>query len=204
MNKYSWTDFKNICKNNFLTILMEEKSSYYLLLAQNGPALYRCDLQKEIVPSAEQIDFETNYKSNCNKKVNRNDAFAEKTLPTGKKLFRRAHGVQHTLVANSDNIVEFIVPYAWCKITTMEVVGLSEITKADLCIMDTPTGTYSTIPNYKLNQFGFNVNISKNYYRDHSEYDADLYAGMVVKVVLKNNTSNTETVGINFTLHEVV
>lgn len=202
MNKYSWTDFKAICRTNFLTMLMEEKNSYYLLLAQNGPVIYRCDLQKD--ESTDQIDFETNFKANCNKKVIRNDAFVEKTLPNGKKLFRRAHGIQHTLFANSDNIIEFVVPYNWCKITTMEVIGLSEMLKIDLSVMDTPAGTYSTIPNYKLNQFGFNVNASKNYYKDHSEYDADLYLGMIVKIVIKNNTTNTETIGINFTLHEVV
>lgn len=204
MTKHSWTNFKNLCKANSLTILMEEKESYYLLLAENGPVKYRCDLSKETPVSADQLDFETNFKSNTNKKVDRSDPFAEKTLSTGKKLFRRAHGVQRTLVANADNVIEFTVPYAWCKITTMEIVGLTEMLKADLCIMDTATGSYSTVPNYQLNQFGFNVNVSKDFYKDHSQYDADLYIGMKIKVVIKNNTANTPTIGVNFTLHEVV
>jgi hypothetical protein len=121
-----------------------------------------------------------------------------------KKLYRRSRGIQKILNANSDTVIEFEIPYAWCKITTMEIVGLPEMMKADLFIMDSSAGTYTGVPNYQLNQFGFNVNASKDYYKDHSEYDADLYMYMVVKVVIKNHTSNTPTIGINFTLHEVV
>lgn len=121
-----------------------------------------------------------------------------------KKLFRRAIGIQTTLNSEADTVIEFEVPYAWCKITSIEIVGLPEIMKADLFIMDSNAGTYTGVPNYQLNQFGFNVNVAKNYYKDHSEYEADLYMYMVVKVVIKNHTTNTSTVGINFTLHEVV
>lgn len=121
-----------------------------------------------------------------------------------KKLFRRAYGIQGTLIANGNTTIEFTVPYAWCKITTMEIVGLPEMMKVDLCIMDSPLGLYTGVPNYKLSQFGFDVNVAKNYYKDHSEYDADLYMNMVIKVIIKNDTANTPTIGINFTLHEVV
>lgn len=131
--------------------------------------------------------------------------FASKELPDiQKKLFRRAHGFQHNLVANSENIIEFIIPYAWCKVTTLEIINLPAMMQCDLTICDTSTGTYSTIPNYKLNQFGFNVNVAKNYYKDHSEYDADLYLGMKVCLILKNTSNFTDTIGINLTLHEVV
>lgn len=212
MNKYNWTNFKTICKNNFLTMLMEEKDSYYLLLAENGPIVYRCDLQKD--SSSDQTDFETNFKSNCNKKVLRNDAFAEKTLSNGKKLFRRAWGIKSTLLSSADTTIEFTIPYAWCKITTMEIVGLSKMMSVDLTVHADVNGSFKTsidgsviptgVPKYKLNQFGFNVNASKDFYKDHSEYDADLFQGMIIRVVIKDGDSTTPTIGINLTLHEVV
>jgi hypothetical protein len=131
--------------------------------------------------------------------------FHSKELPDiQKKLFRRSRGVQATLNPNGNTVIEFIIPYNWCKITTIEVVGLTHMVKVDFSIIDTPVGTYSTVPNYKLNQFGFNVNMSKDYYRDHSEYDADLYLGMVIQLVVKNDTDTTPLIGVNFTLHEVV
>lgn len=131
--------------------------------------------------------------------------FSLKELPDiQKKLFRRATGIQHTLIANQDNVIEFSIPYAWCKITTLEIIGLTEMMKIDLFITDSNLGRYTGVPNYQLNQFGFNVNVAKELYKDHSEYDADLYMYMIIKVVIKNHTNLTPTVGINFTLHEVV
>lgn len=214
MKKYSWTEFKTLCKNNFLTMLMEEKETYYILITSNGPLVYRCDLQKNEIPNSEQIDFETNFKNNCNKKVLRNDAFAEKTLPSGKKLFRRAWGIKSTLQSSGDTTIEFIVPYIWCKITTMEIVGLPKMMSVDLTVHADINGAFKTslegsliqtgVPKYKLNQFGFDVNASKDFYKDHSEYDADLFQGMIIKIVIKGGDVNTPTVGVNLTLHEVV
>jgi len=36
-----------------------------------------------------------------------------------------------------------------------------------------------------------------------SKYDADLVAGMILRVVYKEGNGMTKTVGINFDLHEV-
>lgn len=123
-----------------------------------------------------------------------------------KKLFRRAHGIKQTLNANGNTTIEFEVPYTWAKITTMEVVGLPEMMQVDVTVHDTTTGTYSQtgISKFQLNKFGYDINIAKNYYRDHSEYDADLYQGMFIRMVIKNTTNLTPEIGINITLHEVV
>ena len=137
----------------------------------------------------------------------KNYPFSLKELPDiQKKLFRRAHGIKSTLNPNGNTEIEFTVPYSWAKITTMEVVGLPEMMQADVTIHDTINGTYSQtgISKFQLNQFGFNINLAKDYYKDHSEYDADLYQGMIIKIVIKNNTSLTPEIGINIILHEVV
>jgi hypothetical protein len=137
----------------------------------------------------------------------KNYPFCLKELPDiQKKLFRRAHGVSAALNANGNTTIEFEVPYTWAKITTMEVVGLPEMMQADVTIHDTTNGTYSGTgqSKYQLNKFGYDINLAKNYYRDHSEYDADLYMGMIIRMVIKNTTSLTPTIGVNITLHEVV
>ena len=67
-----------------------------------------------------------------------------------------------------------------------------------------PTGTFSTVPNYMLNQFGFNVVVSELLYSDKSDYDADLIKDMKVKLVYKNDTNASKEVGVNITFHEVV
>lgn len=131
--------------------------------------------------------------------------FASKELPElQKKLFRRHYGVETTLVPNSDSVIIFTIPHAWCKITTVEIVGAPYKLLCDFEVLDSVAGTYTTIPNYVLNKFGFNVNIAKDFYKDHSEYDADLYAGMQLRVTLKNPGTAVDNVGLNIILHEVV
>lgn len=131
-----------------------------------------------------------------------------------KKLFRRAHGIKATLNASGDTQIELTVPYNWAKITTIEIVDLPEVMQADLTVHADVNGDFKTsvdgtvistgVSKYKLNQFGFDVNIAKNYYKDHSEYDADLFLGMIIRITIKNLTNLTPTIGVNFTLHEVV
>ena len=130
--------------------------------------------------------------------------FSSKELPTGEKLFRRKYGYKLTLLENSVTTFDITVPYQSQKVNEAQIIGCNSGVTVNFKILDTPLGTYSGTPNLMLDQFGFNVNVAKNYYRDHSEYDADLYVNMQIKVTIKNNTDLTPTIGINFTLHEVV
>lgn len=68
-NKYNWTDFKSEVSNKELQILMTETSVMYYLSAPNGPIFFRCDLPKTIPASADQLDFEANFKSLTNPKI---------------------------------------------------------------------------------------------------------------------------------------
>lgn len=128
--------------------------------------------------------------------------FTAKTTKDG-KLFRRLHGVTVELVAAGDTVVEFNVPYIKCKITEVQVAWAPEGVTVDLQVLDTPTGTISTIPNYMLNQFGFNVPIQKDFHKDASTYDADLIQNMKIKLTL-HNPSTAKTIGVGFVLHEVI
>jgi len=131
--------------------------------------------------------------------ITRPTAFASKTID-GKGLFKRVHGVR-IMTAIGVNTIEFVIPYNQCKITGVELIGASSCDLIDLEVYDTPTGTISTIPNYKLNQFGFAVNVAKDYYAHRSEFDSDLIKDMKIKVNI--DAQAVGYIGLNLILNEV-
>lgn len=118
------------------------------------------------------------------------------------KLYKRVHGVTKACVAGA-NTIDFDIPYDHVKITELEIMWAPEGATVDLMILDDDLGTYSTIPNYLLNQFSFDANIAKDQYKHHSSYDADLYLNMTVSVVIYLPTGTDKTIGVNFGLDEV-
>lgn len=128
--------------------------------------------------------------------------FASKIVAGG-KLYRRKHGIRSTVSANSAKSIKFTVPYEIAKIDEVEIINCAGVDTVDLKILDSDTGTYTTVPNYLLNQFGFDVNLSDIYYTDASNYDAELNIGMQIEIIYKNNEPDTKSIGINFVLHEV-
>lgn len=130
--------------------------------------------------------------------------FASKKLPDGQKLFRRKHGVSHAVEAGATHNFDITVPYAHAKITGAEIVGCEVGDVVDLTVHDSTAGDYTGVPSHQLNQFGFGVVMCSDIYYDSSQYDADLYGGMIVRIRYTNNGSSSKTVGVNLTLHEVV
>lgn len=126
-------------------------------------------------------------------------AFSDKHIG-GRSLFARAHGSEFTVLTGT-NTLEFTVPHPYAKFNELEVVGGEIGDFIDFKVLDTSAGTYSTIPNYILNQFGFSVYVSKDYYKRKSSYDADLYQGM--RLVAEYNSLSDKSVYVNYILHEV-
>lgn len=129
--------------------------------------------------------------------------FASKVTDTGSKLFRRVHGISSgALTAGQKTSIRFTIPYTRCKITTLEIIGAEVGDVTDFSVYDSTTGVLTGVPNYKLNQFGFDVNLSAEFHRDRSNYDADLVAGLQIE--LDYMSVSNKSVGINVVLHEVV
>ena len=128
--------------------------------------------------------------------------FASKAV-VGGKLFRRKHGFNGSIPPNSTVSIILVAPYAICKINQIEFVNANEGDTVDLKVLDTAAGTLSTIPNYMLNQFGFSAELPSGFYKDKSEYDADLIGGMQIEIVYSNNSGNTKIIRGNITYHEV-
>ena len=195
----TWTSLKTYITSKNLLLQFVEVEGSYLLKVYDGLFCLTANIIKD--GSVDQIDFETNFKAVSNKPLYQlgQQAFASKQIGN-KKLYKRVHGVKNALI-QGDNIITFTIPYAWAKINGIELINGENLDVVSLAVLDSATGTYSTVPNLQLNQFGFAINVSKDYYQFKSEFDADLYAGMQLK--LTYTSLSAKSIGINFILNEL-
>lgn len=202
----TWTEFEQNITSRNLKVQYIEQGIYYNIFAFDGPLVLSCKIEKdEETPSDDQLSFENTYKEHGNKKLTdatQTNPFSSKIVDGG-KLYRRKHGVRGDILGNSTQSIKFTVPYNIAKIDEVEIINCAAVDTVDLKILDSATGTYTTIPNYMLNQFGFNVNLSDIYYTDTSNYDAELNLGMQIEITYTNNETDTKSIGVNFVLHEV-
>jgi hypothetical protein len=129
--------------------------------------------------------------------------FGSKTITVGgvtKNLYARFTGLRPTLSIGT-NVINYTATYAWAKLIGIEVVNANPLDYADFEVYDTAAGTYSGVPNLKLNQFSFTLNIAPGFYQKIAQFDADLYVGMIIKITYHSVAINT--VGINLLLNEV-
>jgi hypothetical protein len=193
-----WTTFKAQVTTKGL-LRFEDRDTFYKLFYND----FDCSILKSESPGADQVDFETNYKSAANKSVINTvetSPFASKTVQ-GKKLYKRVIGINQELTTGSNNII-YVATLAWAKMKEIQIINCDIGDTVNLIVLDTATGTYSTIPNYPLNQFGFNVNLPDKFFSQASEFDADIYAGLQLKFVY--NSISDKTIRINFIMNEVV
>lgn len=200
-----WSDFKSIVNSKALSIQWIELSTMYRLAIYDGMLGYECRLEKNPSDSTDLNDFENNYKAKGNKPlVTKNSPFGEKVLPNGKKVFTRIHGMSGTVAGAPDNL-DFVIPYASCKLTGIQIINCELGDKVNMKVLDTPSGTISGTPNLVLNQFAFDVNMTKDFYEYKSSYDADLIQDMKVRIEFDAITSDLlpKTIYVNFLLHQV-
>lgn len=213
----NWTQFKAFAVLKEFVWQMEDGSNCYRIWAYNGPEAFICKIYKEEVPQfiidsgytqeqndIDKSDFETNFKAGSNRKIGSVDitslpAFASKMLGT-KKLYKRVVGIKSD-VSVGDNVIDWTQTFPWAKFMEIQFFNCEIGDYVDLEIYDTSTGTYSTIPNYKLNQFGFAANLCKEFYSHKSEFDADIYVGMIIRIIY--HSVSAKNIGINFVMNEV-
>jgi len=185
---------------NSLNVYREDEGAAWYVFVINGEITHETRVFKD--GGSEQTDFESSFPT-LNKTIpasTQTQPFASKILPNGKKLYKREHGIQASVAVGANTIL-FTIPYPWVKIIGLEILFGEKLDTCDLMILDSTSGTYSGVPNYQLNQFGYNVNIAADLYEEESAYDADLYQGMQIKIVY--NSQSAKTIGLNFNLSEV-
>lgn len=172
------------------------------------------DSEGDITTTAKALKwiFEDNPSEVEIKKQSESAPFASKTLPDGRKLFKRVHGKFEIIPANGQGTIEFELPYESAKVNGLELIGGSKGDQADFNVYDNALGVitstlaatgYTAIPGFKLNQFGFDVCVAPGYHEEISQYDADLIQGMKLEVLYKNSSNEDALIGINFIIHEV-
>jgi len=129
--------------------------------------------------------------------------FASKYVADG-KLSRRKHGYKYNVSANTMIEIEIPVPYTKCKLDSVEIIGCDKGDCASFKVLDDDLGTLSGTPKASINQYGFNVNLSQDFYKDHSEYAADLFAGLYLKIEYQESNGIDKEIYINMDFHEVL
>lgn len=199
--KVLWSEFKPFIQTRSLSIQWVVVGDNYVMRGIDGFFSLLCIIPTDRDLSPDTIDFEDNFKAAGNKSLPQQvQPFASKSLPNGKKLFKRYHGEQYN-VTGGVNTLLYTISYSQVKIVGVDVINAEAGDRIDLLVLDSITGTYTTVPNYILNQFAFGVSTSKDFFRQESNYDADLYLGMQIKIVFTSQSD--KTIGINFNLSEV-
>ena len=201
----SWANLKTVIQNRKLSVQYLELADQYYLMAIDGGFTVSCVLNRD--GGADVLDFETNFKSAGNVWPNTvaisSQAaalpFAAKTIGT-KKLYKRVTGATYSLTQGSNDLF-YTLTFPWAKITGIELVGGEIGDKVNFFVLDTTAGTYSGTASAPLNQFAFNVNVAPQHYISTSEFDADLYENMQIKI--NYISASAKTVGVNYILNEV-
>ena len=123
-----------------------------------------------------------------------------------KGLYKRVHGVNVVIPAGQTGYLDFVSPYSATKFTGAEIFGGVIGDSLDFFVLDSVNNDYSGAPgsHYILNQFGFDVQMCPGgKYANTSNYDADIYYGMVINCAFKNNGTEDKIIAMNVWLHEV-
>lgn len=197
----NFTDFITFTTSRSISFDWVENTEAYHLACDSGLFTVSCTLDKSPSDTTDLVNFETNYKPTKKfSKLILPSAFSAKVTTDGKKLYARTVGVQQEVTVGA-NTIDYVLTYPWCKMIGAEIINCSALDYIDFKVYDSEAGTYSGVSNYLLNQFGFSVNLPKDFYRREAPYDADIYQGMKLSVTY--NTLVAKTIGINLLLNEV-
>lgn len=199
-----WLEFKQFVDDRGLSVQWIDWKGSYWLRAFDSFFSIECVLKKQDpIPQGSGLeDFVNNYKNNGNKKLDepvKQSSFTAKE-ENGKKLFTRSHGAKYNLTQGLNHL-EFAVPYVHVKFNAIEIINCEKLDSISLKILDTNEGLISGVSNFELNQFGDTVYLPDNFYVRESQYDAELYGGMIIKI--EYNSQVAKEIAVNFLLHEL-
>ena len=208
-----WSQIKFMLQSRKLSAQYVIVGANYWIKAIDGRFELECLIPTDTSISNDSMDFVTNFLPTGNASLIQNSTISSQPIPPPfnakiitcngvvKKIFKRTTGLQVDVTAGTSTVILFTIPYAWCKITGADIIGGESLDTISLFVLDTTTGSYTTVPNSVLNQFGFNVNVSSINFINDSNYDADLYINMQIKIVYTSKTN--KTIGVNLDLHEI-
>lgn len=128
-----------------------------------------------------------------------NPPFAGKVLGE-KKIFSRMTGKKFPVTVGV-NILDFLIPKTEMKMNGVEITNGKVGETVNFKVLDTATGAISTIPNFMLNQFAFDVNLPDGFYSQKSNYDADVIKDLVIRIEI--TAVEARDLCVNYLLHEL-
>tara|TARA_Y100000310_G_scaffold243676_1_gene248248 strand:- start:19900 stop:20550 length:651 start_codon:yes stop_codon:yes gene_type:complete len=206
--------FKTMVQNSQPFVETVDDHDNYRLYVADGNLVFYCVLPKSDPKNKDQTIYENQYQSKKStssraSNVTVKNPFDSKILATGESLFKRVHGISKTIPANTTDDIDFVIPYPKAKFSGAEIFGNTHGNEVDFTVHDTDNNDLSGVDvtpettNFKLNQFGFGVKIPDGPYSSTSNYDADLYGGMILRCTYKNNSNEEKVILVNYELHEV-
>jgi len=192
----NYLDFKNEVISKGLKQFNYKKSGRYFLLAIDGPICFSHNLSRQNEP-----DYTANLLPLSNQKIGDEiviNPFASK----GKNHFKGT-GVKKVVAANSTGNVDLVIGAGTYRYNAIEVLNGDYGDYVQLEVVDTSLGTYSTIPDYTLDTFGINWNMSKELIKT-LPYEATVFTGMILRVKYTNNTNADKEVYVNHDLHLIL
>jgi len=106
----TWTEFKAVLSTKKLFPQYDIQNQYYHIWTEEGTVFYVCDIEIEDPASEEQIDFEDNYKDDCNKaiKVVDNEGrifYRAESKPTTMTTYFTSKGDTPTEIGNGEELI---------------------------------------------------------------------------------------------------
>lgn len=204
----NWVDVKSILVGRGLSAQYTVVGSNYWIKAIDGAFEVDCVIPTDLLNS-DTNDFVTNFKSTGNlaiisaASIQSQPPYGSKTIVVNgvtKKLFARFTGIQSSVTSGS-NTINYTAIYNWAKLLGVEAINCEALDTVDFKVYDNSSGTYSGYPNALLNQFGYTLNLSKDFYQRMAQFDADIYVGMIIQITY--HSQSNKTVGINLLFDEV-
>lgn len=201
----SWSSIKLMLSQRKLSAQYVIVGDNYWIKSIDGNFELECLIPTDVTISEDALDFVTNFLPLGNKSpqqpmsISSTPAFASKTFGN-KGLFKRVVGKKFELTSGVNTLL-YTQTMPWVKFMSLEILNGEMGDTVSLYVLDSSTGTYTTFPNAQMNQFGFNANIAPGFYQHKSEFDADIYIGLQIKI--EYTSISTKTIGINYIMNEV-
>ena len=115
----------------------------------------------------------------------------------------KGHGFSSICINGQTTDIDWTVPTGTFLFNAVEILNGDYGDIVQLQIIDTEIGTYSTVPDYILNEFGTNWNMRKEMIKA-LPYDATLMEGMIVRFKYSNNSGVDKVIYANIDLHQLI
>jgi len=115
----------------------------------------------------------------------------------------KGRGIEKNCIKNSETDIEWVVDDTY-DLSGVEILNGALGDHVQLMVVDDNLGTYSTVPDYILDQFGIDWKIRPDVFIKDLPYTARLMTGMILRFrYLNKDITNDRMIYVNLDLHKV-